>query len=89
MRGCELPQLLDIGPRALEIVRLESRFRLRDQIGYFLRILRCVNNRGCRRMGRFAVRTEQFESEYHHSQHDGGSSADDQGQAPGVEFFRR
>jgi hypothetical protein len=89
MRGCELPQLLDIGPRALEIVSLESRFRLRDQIGYFLRILRCVNNRGWRRMGRSAVRTEQFESEDHDCQHDGSTTADHDCQAPGVEFFWR
>jgi hypothetical protein len=49
MRRCQLPKLVDIRTRGLEVVRLESGFGLRDQINYFLRVFRRVYNGGrCR-----------------------------------------
>jgi hypothetical protein len=55
MRRCELPKLVDIRARALEVIRRESRFGLRDQINYFLRVFRRVNHRGRSRAGRLTL----------------------------------
>jgi hypothetical protein len=89
VRRCHLPKLVDIRPRAFEVIPFERRFDLCHQIHYFLRIFRCVNSR-CRGRARgLILRTEQFESEHYDGQHDGRTAAHHDGQTLGVELFGR
>jgi hypothetical protein len=55
MRRCQLPKLVDIRTRGFEIIRLESRFGLRDQINYFRGVFRRVYNGGRSRAGRLTL----------------------------------
>jgi hypothetical protein len=55
MRWGELPKLVDIRADAFEVIRLESRFGLCNQIDYLLRVLRRVNNTGRGRKGRLTL----------------------------------
>jgi hypothetical protein len=55
MRRCQLPKLVDIRTRGLEVIRLESRFGLRDQVNYLLRVFRRVYNGGRSRAKRLTL----------------------------------
>jgi hypothetical protein len=88
MRRRNLPQLVDIRLRSVEIIALERRFGFRNQIRDFLRILRSLNDSGGCRMWRLAPGSKQLESKHHHDQHGSGTAADHHSQPPGIEFLR-
>jgi hypothetical protein len=89
MRRRNLPQSVDVSVRGLEVVGLQRVFGFRDQVDNFLRILRSSNNRRRRGTRRFTLGTEQLECKEHDGEHDGGTAANHDCQAPRIEFFCR
>jgi hypothetical protein len=86
MRRRNLPQLVDVSARGLEIVSLECLFGLGDEIRDFLRVLRRMSN-GRRWSRSFALRTKYFEAEEDYGEDDGETATDHHRDAFGIEFL--
>jgi hypothetical protein len=87
MRRRNLPQLVDVGARGLEVVSLKCLFGLCDEIRDLPRVLWRLSN-GRRWPRSFALRTKHFEAEEHHGKYDGETATDHHREAFGIEFFR-
>jgi hypothetical protein len=86
MRRRNRPQLVDVSARGLEIVSLECRFGLCDEIRDIMRVLWRMSN-GRRWPRRFALRTKYLEAEEHYGEYDGETATDHHRDALGIEFF--
>jgi hypothetical protein len=87
MQRRHLLQLINISTRGLEIVGLECRLSLRNEIGHGLRILRSMSDQWRCRPRCIALGAEHFDAEEHNDERDGKAAADHDREPLGIEFF--
>jgi len=88
MRRRQLPQLIHIGSRGLEIIRLESSFNPRNEVRDLTRIFRRMSDHRRRSPGCFALRAKHLETQEHHNSNDGNTATDHRCQAFRIKLVR-
>jgi len=88
MRRGQLPQLVHIGARGLEIIRLECSFNLRNEFRDLTRIFRGMGDYRRRNLGCLALGAKHFETQEHHNGNDGNAAADHRCQAFRIKLVR-
>jgi hypothetical protein len=88
VRTGDLPQLIDVGARALEIIGFECRLGLRNEICDFLWILRSVSDSRRRRLRSVALRSKNFDAQEYYGECNGETAADHHRKAFGIGFVR-
>jgi hypothetical protein len=83
-----LPQLINIRPRGFEIVGLESRLDLRNEVRDLRWIFGRMRHHRCGRFRRLALRSKHLERKKHDNGRDCNAATDHRRQAFGIELVR-
>jgi len=88
MRRRQLPQPINIRACRFEIISLERRLGLRNELRHLWRILgRVSHNRRRCRLRRLVPGTKHFEAEKQHNGRDSSSAPDHSGEALRIQLF--